>query len=88
MKTLYANIVFIQSADETAEPEKIYREHGAQALLDYLKQWDYGAESETDTDDNEPWGLGDKVYYFNDYIVTVNLGLPYFGLCRKIYREG
>ena len=87
MKTLYANIVFIQSADETAEPEKIYRKRGARALLDYLKQWDYGKESETELDDNEPWGLGDMVYGIDDYIVTVNLKMPYFGLCRKIESE-
>jgi hypothetical protein len=80
----YANIVFIQRADETEEPEKIYREQGAEALLEYLKQWDFGAESETDITDSEPWGTSDTIYQFDNYILTVNMGLPYFSLAREI----
>jgi hypothetical protein len=81
----YANIVFIQSSDETEEPEQIYNEQGIGALFEYLKQWDYGKESEQDIYDGIPWGTNDEVYPCADnYILTINTRMPYFGLCRII----
>jgi len=84
----YAQIVFIQSSDETPEPERILKEQGEQALFDYLIQWDYGHESECDIRDESSAGKRDHVVSFqvgeDKYIMTYNLGLPYFGLERLI----
>jgi len=83
----YANIVFIQGSDETEEPEQIFRNEGIDALCKYLKQWDYGAESENDVFTCEPWGTIDTVYTFGNYVVFINMSIPYFGLARILKED-
>lgn len=81
----YANIVFIQSSDETQEPETIYHDQGIDALFQYLKQWDYGEYHDVENTPN--FGTSDRRFYIDDYIVIVNSGMPYFGLTRIIESE-
>jgi len=78
----YANIVFMQSSQDTAEPLRILEEQGEHAALEYLKQWDYGDSYE---ENNEPCaGTDDTIYREGPYIMSYNTRLEYIGLERVI----
>lgn len=74
----YALIVFIQYSEDVIEPEKILEEQGNDGLFKYLKQWDYGEYWETQ--DIPFYGKDDNVFYYDNYILSYNSRIPYFGL--------
>lgn len=55
-------------------------------MVDYMKQWDYGTESEhcLSTYKNEPWGVSDKTYHKDDYVLAYNENMGYASLTRII----
>ncbi len=80
----YQHIVFMQE-NEAEEAIATLEEEGAEAAFEYLLQWDHGEGEETDT---PPWGTKDHLYrYFDgefEYVMSVNFGLPYIGLCKEV----
>lgn len=78
----YDEIVFIQSSDDIIEPETIFNEHGLSALLDYLKQWDYGEHNNIYV--SEPFGNDDDLELIDDYIISMNFRRGYVGLSRGL----
>ena len=75
---IYTDYFFAQesSADEWME---ILEEDGAEALIDSLCKnfYEPGESSET-----PPWGTRDVRYEIDGWILSVNYGLPYVGLCK------
>lgn len=53
-------------------------------ILEYLKQWDYGKDSEYDLSDTILAGTKDTVKYYGEYVLSYNTALDYVGLERKI----
>ena len=45
--------------------------------LEYLKQWDYGQESEHTTYEGLSWGASDATIEVDEYVIAYNLGLGY-----------
>lgn len=87
----YVSIVFIQSPEYTEEGEPIcdaakFLEGliGVPELLEYLKQWDYGEETENSLTVSEtpPHGTSDTVEEVDGYFLSYNFGLGYVGLRR------
>jgi hypothetical protein len=81
----YYNIVFIQNDFEAEEPFQILNEKGEDALIEYLKQWDFGGESEhcMNGSVDKPWGSSDSIYRKGFYILSYNEQLGYVALTRK-----
>lgn len=74
----YEQVVFLQG-DEAEEALEIFREDGADAAADHLKQWHYPGEHEVRATSGA--GGSDDVTNTDDgYILTVNTGLDYIGL--------
>ena len=65
-------------------PEVIVKEGNEEELLEYLKNWDMGSESEYDVCEEEPWGKFDKTYRKGNYILYWNKFVGYVGLCREL----
>lgn len=82
---LYYTIVFLQG-DEAHEALDLLEHSGEKEALNYLKQWDYGAECEHGARAN-PWGTADEVHLDGAYIMTWNRRLQYIGLCRRAGKE-
>lgn len=55
-----------------------------QRAIDYLKQWDYGGESEhiMNMTKTPPWGADDKTYKWGKYTLFYNPNFDYVGLVR------
>ena len=64
--------------------EVIVRKGNEEELLEYLKNWDMGSESEYDVYEEEPWGKFDKTYQKDNYILYWNKFVGYVGLCREL----
>lgn len=64
--------------------EVIVRKGNEEELLEYLKNWDMGSESEYDVREEEPWGKFDKTYHKDNYILYWNKFVGYVGLCREL----
>jgi hypothetical protein len=77
----YYEIVFMQG-EEADEPLKILEDKGEAKVIDYLSDWDYGAEMEH-TKIEAPWGPDDDTFEKDDYILSYNTKLGYIGLVRK-----
>lgn len=77
----FYSIVFLHG-DNANEALDILDREGDDALLQYLKQWDYGTESEH-SPQSFPAGHSDRVYTSGEYTVSYNLRLGYVGLCRR-----
>lgn len=74
----YENVVFAQS-DDADEPLEILSEKGEEEAIEYLAQWHYPGEHETN--DELQAGSSDTVFESDDgYILTYNNGLGYIGL--------
>ena len=83
MKTLYANIVFIQGS-EALEPIDM---DNIQDKVDYLAMWDYGEYH--DISENRPFGNSDNIERVKienglTYIVSENQNIPYISLTLEI----
>ena len=76
----YQHIVFMQE-DDADEAIDILCDQGTEAAFEYMLQWYLGEGEETDT---PPWGRNDHIYRFGKYVMSVNFGLPYIGLCEEI----
>lgn len=75
-------IVFMQG-EEANEAMSILDEHGADAAIEYLAEWDMGDGGEIT--DEPSAGESDDVYTDdNGYILTYNTGIPYIGLERQL----
>lgn len=84
----YRSIVFLQDS-EADEPLDLYRNHGPEAAIAYLKQWDYG---DGDLSDSAPWGTDDWVISFHrgdGYwdILSMNTRLGCIALTQGISEE-
>lgn len=77
MKHFY-QIVF-QQDHEATEALRVLDEHGKDAAIDYLAQWDNG-DSESRLKSSA--GSSDRTYQRGDYLLTYNLYLGYIGLER------
>lgn len=92
-KLVYYDIVFI-TGDEATEPLEILDQHGENAAIEYLAQWDYGAEMEHTPKTEKPWGSSDRVYKTDagngqTYFLSWNSRLGYISLTRgKTYLYG
>lgn len=86
---IYCTVVFYQNDFDTKEPFEILNEQGEDAVIEYLAQWDFGAESEhcMNASVSKPWGLSDTTYRKGDYILSYNEPLDYIGLTRKLTIE-
>lgn len=71
------------------ECETILKTGGESALLEHLKQWDYGGESEhTVIDDyRDVIGMDDSGFISGEYVMTYNTDLKYCGLFRAVEHE-
>lgn len=80
---MYANIVFLQGdeADELIE-EVINGNHAE--VMEHLKQWDMGGDSECDVCKESPWGKQDATYTVGKYTLSWNRQMGYIGLCREL----
>lgn len=78
----YEDIIFLQDS-EAEEALNILDTEGKEKAFDYLQQWNYG-DSPVKTCDSTPWGLRDKLYEKDDYVMSYNLSLSYIGLIRVI----
>ena len=80
-KRLYERIVFMQGedADETLA---ILDEHGTDAAITHLLQWDNGDGGDFHCDPVA--GKQDTVVRRNPYILTYNMALNYIGLERRV----
>jgi hypothetical protein len=75
----YESIVFLQG-DEAEPALRELREDGPAALLEYLRQWDYGEPGE---ERPEPAaGTDDDTWLRDGYLVTWNSRIGYCGLER------
>ncbi len=74
-------IIFLQGeqADEALE---LYRNTGAEGVLQYLSEWHYPGEHETVSEYGA--GSSDRTYEIGGYKLTVNLNLNYIGLEYKV----
>lgn len=81
MDKKYAQIVFLQG-DEAIEPYDIFDKYGTEALLDYLKSWDFGEYN--DIRDESSTGFNDQIYKIGDYIISYNPRILYFGLQKLV----
>ncbi len=79
----YQEITFLQGEAAT-EAIALLEDHGEEAALDYLKQWDNGDDSMCY--DESPAGSYDQIYREGDYELNYNTALEYIGL-YKIIRE-
>ena len=52
--------------------------------LDYLKEWDYGEESEHTTYEGISWGSSDATEEVGEYVIAYNLHFGYVSLNRKV----
>jgi len=72
-------IIFLQDDSETTkEALKIFDEEGYLKTIEYLSQWHFPGEHETSNELGH--GTADRIYKYNGYILSVNLGLNYIGL--------
>ena len=76
----YFPIISLQGK-QAAEVLPIIEHQGEPAAIDFLSQWDFGAESEH-SPQPAPWGADDRLYRSGPYILSYNLPLGYVGLCR------
>lgn len=84
----YEFIVFLQGDDGKEAVDLLY-EKGAEALLEYLKQWHYLGEHEIiECDDiREEFGTSDRYIMqskFNPYFMCWNYRLGYCGLYFQV----
>ncbi len=84
----YCSIVFMHDYEDESGliPRFFDNEITESEMIDYLAQWDCGAESEylkVPTDET-PWGLKDNTFPHEDYILAWNTGLAYVSLTRII----
>lgn len=64
---------------------KIVVEEGNEdEVLECLKNWDMGSESEYNIHEEQPWGKFDKTYRKGNYILYWNELAEYVGLCREL----
>ena len=56
-------------------------------LLNYLKKWDNGTDSEYDLRDKPSAGNSDTAREFGDYVLTYNTRMDYAGLERIVEVE-
>jgi hypothetical protein len=83
-KKKYISVVFLQD-HEPEECWELLHHDGEEALLDYLKEWDYGDGGESY--DSPPWGSHDDIYQKGLYVLSYNLGMGYVSLTRIEYEE-
>lgn len=76
----YQRIVFAQG-DDAIEPLQILDNHGIQAVVDYLRQWD---EQEGEISELPSSGTSDYVYEIDGFRLSYNLRMGYIGLERII----
>ena len=73
----YEDVVFLQG-DDAFQPLEILDSKGADAALEYLKQWHYPGEHQGSQELGH--GSGDKTYEKDGYIMSWNSRLGYIGL--------
>lgn len=80
---MYANIVFLQGDEAATLIDKVINGKHAE-VMEYLKQWDMGGDSEHDVCKEKPWGKVDAVYTVGKYTMSWNYDMEYIGLCREL----
>lgn len=82
--------VVSQQGDDAAETLAILDEHGPQAAVEHLAQWDLGRETEDaaevygDIYDEPPVGDDDRTYASGEYVMTYSHAHGHVGLVRKL----
>lgn len=75
----YERVVFFQESESSEEFFDILDDDGIEAALDYMKQWHYPGEHETENELGA--GAMDTVYQTPDgYVLSYHRGLDYAGL--------
>lgn len=59
-------------------------EGNEEKVIEYLKNWDMGSESEYNIRKEQPWGKFDKTYRKDNYILYWDRFGEYVGLCREL----
>jgi len=87
MTKQYCTIIFMHDyEDDSGMVEKFFNNEVAVVdLFAYLAQWDNGDDSEVS--DSPPWGAGDTIEAFEDYILAYNSILSYVSLTRVTNAE-
>ena len=83
----YHNIVFMNDYEMDESMQQALEDEDTDALLGYLKQWDYAGESEHSPTDNPPWGSNDRTEEtpaYDDWTYTLSwsTGYGYASLTR------
>jgi hypothetical protein len=78
---------FFAQGEEADEYIAIYDEEGAAGLIDYLNSAGV-EEGDTYTGPGTPWGNDDRLEEYQDFMISVNRGLPYIGVNVKVKDEG
>lgn len=73
----YREIIFLQCLEQDPELQTMLDERNEPAMLEYLKQWDYG---EGEIRDKASHGTDDYTYFDEGYLLSYNPGLGYIGL--------
>lgn len=90
----WVSIVFIDGDEGHELVRKLERAEGvvyhgatdesiAEAVA-YLKDWDYGDESEVNITDEPQWGASDYLARVDDYVLAWHTGLGYVSLNRRV----
>ncbi len=79
---LYYNIVFIDESADSFVGDFLAGTVKNAVMLEYLKSWDYGNESEHSPQPEPSHGGNDEIFESGDYILSWNTGLGYVGLDR------
>jgi len=88
-------IVFMQGEEATEVTHTLLRydgvvtyrgatEKSVRKALEYLKEWDYGEESEHDLTENPTWGSSDATEELDGYVIAYNTRFGYVSLNRKV----
>jgi hypothetical protein len=94
----WTTIVFMQGEDADEVLDKMLRFDGhvtyqgatqesVNEALEYLKQWDYGDESEHTITDKPEWGSLDTLIEEGEYVIAYNIHFGYVSLSRKVGAE-
>lgn len=90
----WVSIVFMQGDEGHEVVRKLMRAEGVvysgatdetiAEVVEELKAWDYGDESEVNITDEPQWGIRDELARVGDYVLAWNSGLGYVSLNRRV----
>lgn len=83
---VYGDVIFIQG-EEADEAIDILQNHGEDAVIKYLSQWDQGEYHTIYSHYDKTVGASDDIYETDQYVLTYNTRLNYIGLLTKLPKD-